>query len=298
MIFNHQICLVGMNEGEACGLKSMKCRLDKITVHYEIHGEGRPIIMLHGGGPDRRSMIGSMEPILRNLSGWQRVYPDLPGFGETLAEDWISSSDDMLKVVLDFIDAIMPEQRLVLVGESYGAYLARGIIHRRPKLVDGLLMICPPVVMENEKRSLPKPVTLVRKFRPPSERYPVEAKMFDSFAVVITRRAWERTLKEIFSGLLAADKALSGRLEANMHFSFNVDASPTVFDKPALIIAGRQDSMVGYRDPWTMIEKFPRATFAVLDRAGHNLHIEQEHLFNTLVKEWLNRVQENMQLSQ
>jgi hypothetical protein len=31
----------------------------------------------------------------------------------------------------------------------------------------------------------------------------------------------------------------------------------------------------------------------VLDRAGHNLQIEQEALFNALVNEWLDRVGEN-----
>jgi hypothetical protein len=39
-------------------MRDMKCKLDRCTVHYEIRGEGKPFIMLHGGGPDRRSMIG------------------------------------------------------------------------------------------------------------------------------------------------------------------------------------------------------------------------------------------------
>jgi hypothetical protein len=50
--------------------------------------------------------------------------------------------------------------------------------------------------------------------------------------------------------------------------------------------------MVGYRDAWTILERYPRATFAVLDRAGHNLAIEQERLFAALVGEWLDRVEE------
>jgi hypothetical protein len=36
---------------------------------------------------------------------------------------------------------------------------------------------------------------------------------------------------------------------------------------------------------------FPRATLAVLDAAGHNLQIEQERLFQTLLGDWLDRVQ-------
>ena len=61
---------------------------------------------------------------------------------------------------------------------------------------------------------------------------------------------------------------------------------------PALIVTGRQDAVVGYRDAWSIIENFPRATFAVLDRAGHTLEVDQQPLFRALVNEWLDRVEE------
>jgi pimeloyl-ACP methyl ester carboxylesterase len=45
-----------------------------------------------------------------------------------------------------------------------------------------------------------------------------------------------------------------------------------------------------------LLENFPRATFAVLDRAGHNLQIEQQLLFNSLINEWLDRVEEKLNI--
>ena len=273
----------------------MECHLDKITVHYETRGEGRPIIMLHGGAPDRRSMIGCMEPILRNRKGWQRIYLDLPGMGKTPAEEWISNSDQMLDIVLDFIEAIIPNQNFVLAGASYGGYLTRGIIYRMPQQVVGLLLICPVIVPDPEKRVLPKHVTLVREGSLPSSLYPEEIKLFESFAVVQTPKIWKRTLKEILSGIKIADTKFLSKLQAHGYsFTFDVDALSSVFEKPTLILVGQQDSMVGHRDAWAILEKYPRATFAVLDRAGHNLQIEQTHLFDALVKEWLDRVEESV----
>lgn len=250
--------------------------------------------MLHGGAPDRRSMIGCMEPILRRRKGWQRVYLDLPGMGKTPAEEWISNSDQMLDIVLDFIEAIIPNQKFVLAGASYGGYLARGIIYRMPQQVDGLLLICPVIVPDAERRVLPKHVTLVEAGTLPSTAYPEETKMFKSFAVVQTPKIWKRTLKEILSGVKIADTKFLSKLQARGYpFTFDADALSIVFEKPTLILVGQQDSMVGHRDAWTILEKYPRATFAVLDRAGHNLQIEQTHLFNALVKEWLDRVEES-----
>lgn len=275
-------------------LKQMKCHLEKITVHYEVRGEGRPIIMLHGGAPDRRSMIGCMEPTLRKRKGWQRIYLDMPGVGKTSAAKWISNSDQMLGIVLDFINAVIPNQHFALAGDSYGAYLARGVIYHMAERVDGLLLICPVIVAAHKKRALPKHVTLVKKGSLPSHSYLEETKMFESFAVVQTPRIWKRTLKEILSGIKIADIEFLNRLQTHGYpFTFDVDALSSVFEKPTLIVAGRQDSMVGYRDAWTILENYPRGTFAVLDRAGHNLQIEQEHLFDALVEEWLNRVEES-----
>jgi pimeloyl-ACP methyl ester carboxylesterase len=61
-----------------------------------------------------------------------------------------------------------------------------------------------------------------------------------------------------------------------------------------VVIAGRQDHVTGYRDAWRILENYPRGTFTVLDRAGHNVHIEQNQLFQALVGEWLDRVRESM----
>ena len=43
--------------------------------------------------------------------------------------------------------------------------------------------------------------------------------------------------------------------------------------------------------PNDILERFPRATFAVLDLAGLNLQIEQPQLFHALINEWLDRVE-------
>lgn len=61
------------------------------------------------------------------------------------------------------------------------------------------------------------------------------------------------------------------------------------YEKPVLLLAGRQDISVGYQDIIEIIDDYPRATLAVLDMAGHNLQIEQPELFESLVGEWIKR---------
>jgi pimeloyl-ACP methyl ester carboxylesterase len=195
---------------------------------------------------------------------------------------------------MDFINAVIPDRHFLLAGNSYGGYLARGIIYRMARKVDGLLLLCPAIIADHTKRVLPKHVTLVSSASLPSDRYPEETKTFESFAVVQTPEIFERTRKEILPGLKIADTKFLDRIQSHGYsFTFDVDAPAVKFARPTLILVGRQDSMVGYHDSLKILENYPRATLAILDRAGHNLQIEQERIFNNLVNEWLDRVEES-----
>jgi pimeloyl-ACP methyl ester carboxylesterase len=199
----------------------------------------------------------------------------------------------MLDVVLDVMAAVIPGERFVLAGYSYGAYLARGAMVRRPAEVDGLLMICPVILPGREERTLPPHTILVRDAALMESLPPEHKEMFASFAVVQTEETWERTHDDVVAGLELMDVDFLSRLQSEGYgLSFAVDGPTARFEKPTLVLVGRQDAVVGYRDAWTVLESYPRATFAVLDRAGHNLPIEQERAFEALVEEWLDRVEE------
>ena len=272
----------------------MECNLENITVHYNVIGDGRPIIMLHGAYLDHRHMMTSMEPMFEHRNGWKRIYPDLPGHGRTPAEDWITGHDQVLDIVLAFIDNVIPEQSFVLAGMSRGGYLARGVIYRRSASVDGLLLDVPVTTVVAEEMSLPSHIVLAKDAALRSELEAHETELFDGMIVVQSGKVLSRLRKDFFPAIKLTDDEFQAKILANYEFSFAVDKLSEPFDKPTLILLGRQDSSSGYRDAWTILENFPRATFAILDRAGHFLQIEQEDLYRELVNEWLDRVEESI----
>lgn len=272
----------------------MESRLEDITVYYMAFGAGRPILMLHGWMLDHRHMVSEMEPIFVQRQGWKRIYPDLPGHGRTSSRPWISNQDDMLSVVLNLIDELIPGKRFVVAGMSAGAYLARGVAYHRAAMVDGLLLTVPLIVPDDAKRNLPAPVTLVKDARL-TERLDSDVKEAMQLAVVQSGRVLEALQTDYCPPGEAADQAFLGAIRCDPDrygFSFDVDALSQPFDAPTLILTGRQDSAVGYRDAWQILENYPRATLVVLDRSGHLLPLDQEGLFRTLVGEWLDRVEE------
>lgn len=272
----------------------MECRLNNISVYYEEYGQGRPIIMIHGYTIDHRMMVGCMEPILNAIPGYKRIYLDLPGMGKTKGEDWITSSDKMLEVVLEFIEKVIPGQRYLIAGESYGGYLSRGVLYRQEDKIDGILLLCPVINGRDNDRILPEKTILVRDQSLLDSLSKEEAEGFEEMSVVQNMEILERYKSEILSGVSMADMDFLQMLRGNYYFSFDEYVMKHKFQKPALFVLGRQDSCVGYKDAWNLLENYPRATFAVLDRAGHNLQLEQVELFESLVKEWLFRVEESV----
>lgn len=273
----------------------MECQVKDIAVHYETFGDGIPILMLHGWSLSGRQMQITMEPIFSQRQGWRRIYPDLPGHGQTPGKAWVTDQDKLLEVVLDFIDEIIPGQRFVVAGASAGAYLARGVALGKGALLDGLLLTVPMIEAADAKRKLPAHVAVVKDPALMGELDPEEAASFGELAVVQRRdvldayRAFSPTPEE------AGDPEFQARIREHPEkyaYSFDIDAISKPIGAPTLIIAGRQDSVVGYRQAWELLENYPRGTFVVLDRAGHMLELEQEKIFGALVTEWLDRVAE------
>ena len=254
-------------------------------------GNGVPVVAVHGWAPDHRLMLGCLEPIFERRDGYRRLYPDLPGLGRSATAPEVASSDAMVSAVLEFIDQQVGRESFILVGESYGGYLARGIVRARPSQVLGLGLICPVGEPRRELRTLPSPQVLRSDPGVLDGLDPQLAQSFTGLAVVQTRETLRRFLAEVQPGLDLADWAALARVEEHWLLSQDPDAEGLPpFEGPSLMLLGRQDIAVGYLDQLALLAQYPRASVAILDVAGHNLQIEQPLLFAALIEEWLDRI--------
>ncbi|AVK84975.1 2-hydroxy-6-oxo-6-phenylhexa-2,4-dienoate hydrolase [Lysinibacillus sp. B2A1] len=266
------------------------CQVSKANIYYEMIGEGKPIVMLHGFSPDHGLMEGCMEPVFVKRAGWKRIYIDLPGMGETTGYEEINNSDEMLKAVVEVIHSLIPNEPYLLVGESYGGYLVRGIMRDYQEEILGAAFICPLIIPEKQRRTVPEQSIILSDKEFISTLTKQELEDYSSYLVVLDEHHCTRYMNEVVAGQEKADVNFLEKIQQNYSFSFPVDEM--LFEKPCLFLLGKQDSMVGYKDAFDIIEKFPRASFTILDKAGHNLQIEQANLFNSLMGEWLDRVEE------
>jgi len=112
-----------------------------ITLYYETHGTGRPLILLHGG-------LGAIEMFGPNLAalaqGRQVIGVDLQGHGRTADIDRPLTTE----LMADDIAALITHLKLDrpdLMGYSLGGGVAVLTAIRHPELVGRLVMVSTPI---------------------------------------------------------------------------------------------------------------------------------------------------------
>jgi pimeloyl-ACP methyl ester carboxylesterase len=265
-----------------------------IPVHYAEHGGGMSVLALHGGSVDHREIMGALEPVFADRPGYRRLYPDLPGMGRTPAPERIDSTDAVLELLLGLVDEVIGEEAFLVAGHSFGGYLARAIANRRPEQVAGLAVICSLGGEPEQGDERPEHVVVhaADDLDVDGTLEPEMAAEFRDYLVVQTPETLRRFQETVAPGVALADHAAMERMSARWQLRTAPEQGPP-YTSPTLILAGRQDQAVGYAAAWRLLEHYPRATLAVLDRAGHALPHEQPGLLGALVGEWLARVGEH-----
>jgi pimeloyl-ACP methyl ester carboxylesterase len=259
-----------------------------VEVHYVEYGPPaedaeQTAVILHGFPIDHRTGVASFEPSFRDRPGWRRIYPDFPGMGQTRAPEWVGSTDDVFRVTQAAVAALVPG-RYVLAGVSFGGYVAMGLTAAAPDRVVGLALVVPMIVPTHAQRDVAEHRVLVR------EEGLRGSPMQEELAVVITADTVRRHDTEVEAAVAVADAAAVARIEANYGGTFPLVPPSGRIERPALVVLGRQDNVLGFNDQWQALGQWPRATFAVLDRAGHGLSFEQPTLLTALIDDWLDRV--------
>lgn len=251
-------------------------------------GSGTPLFLLHGFGVDHRLLL-PLDSVIEAVGGWRRIYLDLPGHGGSTVGD-ASSTEDLVAAVEEEIRDRVGGESFAVLGSSFGGMIARRIVHDFRDQVLGLAVIAAVFVASHANRDVPERVVLSESaavLRELGEAGDAYAEM----AVVHTPDNARAFVEHAYPGLTSADQDALERISEHYALAEEPEkASPAPFTQPTLLVTGRQDQVVGYRDAWARVGHYPRATFVALDAAGHNVHLDQPAVTTALVTNWLERV--------
>ena len=254
---------------------------------WELRGEGRPLLLVHGLAIDRRVMIDAFEPALDG-SQIKRIYVDLPGHGQSKGDPSRMSADALVAQLAELLVELGCDAPL-LAGYSYGGYLVQGLLRERADCA-GAFFCCPTIEADFGKRTVPQRRVVARDEELAFSDDPRERLAFDEIAVVQTREQLALFQRVIHPANIGADQEMMGRTRAHYAMARPYMQALQSFERPVGIVCGRDDHWVGWQDAERLCRAFRRARWDVLPDCGHLLPFEQPQRFRALVADWLARV--------
>jgi pimeloyl-ACP methyl ester carboxylesterase len=112
--------------------------VDGLRMYYEIHGRGRPLVLLHGGGSTIQTSFGAVLPVLARSH--RVIAPEQQAHGRTADVDRPLTFEQMADDTAALLRQLGVRGADVL-GFSNGGHLALVLALRHPELV-GRLVLC------------------------------------------------------------------------------------------------------------------------------------------------------------
>jgi len=237
-------------------------RVRDIDLEVVRRGTGRTILFLHGF-----HTLEPGAPFLELLSRKAFVLaPSHPGFGASARPDDFETVYDLVHLYRELIDSL-PDDKITLVGASFGGWLAAEIAASCPHRLERLVLVSPLGIKLSDRET------------------PDILDVFNNHPDVVRRLSWhdpERSAPD-FDAL--SDEALT-RHARNRDALCLYGWEPYMYNPrlkrwlgrialPTLVLWGASDGVVTPAYGRAYAAHIPGARFELIDRAGHHPEIEQ-----------------------
>lgn len=245
------------------------------------------MVMIHGYTVDHRLLL-PLDEVFSTRPRWRRLYPDLPGHGRSGRLETTSAAT-MTAAVVQWIGHQIGDEPFALVGHSFGGQLARAATAHFGGQVLGSALVA-PVVRWGEDRALPAPKPLGFA---DTLAEAITADHRDLFTMVMadpTVENWSRFRTHLLPGWTEHNRDAAAELETAFLLEPWPEARTRRHGGAHLLIVGRGDVLVGWRDQIELLDYYQYMTALVLDGVGHNPHLESPEVVGAAVGRWLDGI--------
>lgn len=239
-----------------------------LQMYYEVHGSGRPVVLLHGGLLTIDLSFGAMLPALAATR--QAIGVELQGHGRTADTDREYALEHLADDIAALLDHLGIE-RADLFGFSLGGMVALQVAMRRPERVDRLLLAATHYRPDGYHPEIRDP-----QAHPGSTRMPTEAD-FRLMQETYARVAPEPDHFEVFA---AKASAMVTAYEGVADDDLRAIRSPT------LLLVGDTDFVL-VEHAAQMHDLIPQSQLAVLPGTTHMGLLQRTDLVIPMVESFL-----------
>ena len=217
--------------------------LPDMDLHYDIHGEGEPLLWLHGGmghGPDWQ-FIFSDAP-----EGYQLIAPDLRGHGRSTGAGATYSFRQSASDLFALLDHLQLD-RVKIIGLSGGGITALHMATNAPSRVSAMIVVSAPAKFPDQAKAIQRVYS--EAMLPEAER----ARMQD-------RHRREGQVEKLFAQVNAMADAGDPNFTSNQLGAITADT---------LIVFGDHDPLYPVSMAFELRAAIPRSWLWVVPNGGH-----------------------------
>jgi pimeloyl-ACP methyl ester carboxylesterase len=256
-------------------------------VHYEVHGRGRPVLLLHGWLNSWAIWRSTVELLGKEF----RLYAlDFLGFGESGTRTENYSVNNFVFMVNEFMDR-MAIRKAPLVGHSMGGTVALSTAIHYPEKVVKVAVVGSPI--QGASLSPLLKLAAYRGWIGLAETTPVLYTVFQKGFLQFLRGYSHFMAKDgrAVSAMLTADVS---KLTAQPFFESigtlrQTDLRPRMSEVqvPVLGIYGKKDIIVDPKQAKVLKECLPTSQIAWFEQSGHFPMMDESERFHETVREFL-----------
>jgi pimeloyl-ACP methyl ester carboxylesterase len=259
----------------------MKAPVGGTTLHYDVRGDGPPVLFLHAFPLH----LGMWDAQAKALAAAHRVVRfDARGFGGTPPGDGLLTMERIADDGVALLDHL-GLSRAVVCGLSMGGYAAFALVRRHPDRLSGLVLADTRTAPDSveQRRGRAAQADTVRREGP--------AGIADGFlqkAVGETTRTERPEVVARIREMILATPA-RGIVDALAGLASRADSGPTLREirVPTLVLCGAEDALTPSADAEAIHRGVPGSTLVVIPRVGHLSALEDPPAFNAALDGFL-----------
>jgi len=235
--------------------------INGIKTSYQVFGEGKPFLILHGWGSNSDRWIEIAEIISKK--GFKVIIPDLPGFGKSEPLDMPWNSNRYINWIEKFLKELNLNE-FYLLGHSFGGALASKIAIKYPQRVQKLFLVSAAVVRKKTaKKDVSAKASKLIKIFSFLPYYGLFRKAVYKFIVRKSDYVYvEGVMKETYLNVIAED------------MSFQIP----FIKVPTIIIWGDKDEFTPPEDAYFIEKHIKNSKLIMIPGADHHLHRKQPEI--------------------
>jgi proline iminopeptidase len=277
---------------------AMFAQVNGTELYYHTHGQGRPMLLMHGGlGLDHTAMPPTFDAL---GDEYTLIYYDHRGNGRSarpasfdgITHDTWADDADALRAQLGY-------DRIIVFGHSYGGFLAQEYALRYGDHLAGLILCCTAPAIDY--MDVVQANALARGT--PAQLAALTVAFSRPLADETEWRATWRTLMPLYfkhydpqvgAAMDAAtiySAAAWNHVNANCLPVFNTLARLGEIDVPTLVISGAVDWITPPAQGGERLRAgIPNAELVVFEESGHWPFLEESERFQQVVRDWVSRL--------